>query len=55
LLRVVLGDSKGLEFLWEEQVAKSRGEGGEAVVVACGGGLLPPQFFNLLAGVKAAL
>jgi hypothetical protein len=34
LLRVVLGDSQRLEFLWEEEVAKSRGEGGEAVVVA---------------------
>jgi hypothetical protein len=27
----------------------------KAVVVACGGGLLPPQLFNLLAGVVAAL
>jgi hypothetical protein len=34
LLRVVLGDSQRLEFLWEEEVMKSRGEGGEAVVVA---------------------
>jgi hypothetical protein len=34
LLRVVLGDSKRLEFLWEEEVTKSRGESGEAVVVA---------------------
>jgi hypothetical protein len=34
---------------------KPRREGGEAVVVAYGGGLLPPQFFNLLAGVVAAL
>jgi hypothetical protein len=34
LLRVVLGDSQRLEFLWEEKVAKSRREGGEAVVVA---------------------
>jgi hypothetical protein len=34
LLRVVLGDSQRLEFLWEEEVTKSRGEGGEAVVVA---------------------
>jgi hypothetical protein len=33
LLRVVLGDSQRLEFLWEEEVTKSRGEGGEAVVV----------------------
>jgi hypothetical protein len=34
---------------------KPRREGGEAVVVACGGGLLLPQLFNLLAGVVAAL
>jgi hypothetical protein len=34
LLRVVLGDSQGLEFLWEEEVTKSRRESGEAVVVA---------------------
>jgi hypothetical protein len=34
LLRVVLGDSQRLEFLWEEEVTKSRREGGEAVVVA---------------------
>jgi hypothetical protein len=55
LLRVVLGDSQGFEFFREEQVAKPRREGGEAVVVAYGGGLLPPQFFNLLAGIEAAL
>jgi hypothetical protein len=34
LLRVVLGDSQRLEFLWEEEVAKSRKEGREAVVIA---------------------
>jgi hypothetical protein len=34
LLRVVLSDSQRLEFLWEEEVTKSRGEGGEAVVLA---------------------
>jgi hypothetical protein len=34
---------------------KPRREGGEAVVVACGGGLLSPQLFNLLEGVVAAL
>jgi hypothetical protein len=44
-----------LEFLWEEEVAKSHRAGGEAIVVACGGGLLPPQFFNLLVGVETAL
>jgi hypothetical protein len=55
LLRIVLGDPQRFELFGEEQVAKPRGEGGEAVVVACGGGLLPPQLFDLLAGVVAAL
>jgi hypothetical protein len=55
LLRVVLGDSRRFEFAREEQVAKPRREGGEAVGVAYGGGLLPPQFFNLLAGIEAAV
>jgi hypothetical protein len=55
LLRIVLGDSQRFEFFWEEQVAKLRIKGGEAVVVAYGGGLLPPQFFNLLAGIEATL
>jgi hypothetical protein len=55
LLRVILSDSQGFEFFREEQVAKPRREGGEVVVVAYGGGLLPSQFFNLLAGIKAAL
>jgi hypothetical protein len=34
LLRVVIGDSQRLEFPWEEEVAKSRREGREAVVIA---------------------
>jgi hypothetical protein len=34
---------------------KPRREGGEAVVVTYGGGLLPLQFFNLLAGIEAAV
>jgi hypothetical protein len=55
LLRIILGDPQRLELVEEEQVAKSRREGGEAVVVACGGRLLPPQLLNLLAGVVAAL
>jgi hypothetical protein len=55
LLRIVLGDPQRFEFFGEEQVAKPRREGGEAVVVACGGGLVPPQLFNLLAGIVAAL
>jgi hypothetical protein len=55
LLRVILSDSQRFEFVREEQVAKPRREGGEAVVVAYGGGLLPSQFFNLLADIEAAL
>jgi hypothetical protein len=54
-LRIVLGDSQRFELVREEQVVKPRREGGEAVVVAYGGGLLPLQFFDLLAGVVAAL
>jgi hypothetical protein len=42
LLRVVLGDSQRLEFIWEEEVTKSRREGGEAVVVARRRRLLAP-------------
>jgi hypothetical protein len=33
LLHVVLGDPQRFEFLWEEEIAKSSGEGREAVVV----------------------
>jgi hypothetical protein len=55
LIRVILGDSQRFEFVREEYVAKPRREGGEAVVVAYGGGLLPSQFFSLLAGIEAAL
>jgi hypothetical protein len=54
-LRVVLGDFQRFELVREEQVAKPRREGREAVVAAYGGGLLPPQFFDLLEGVVAAL
>jgi hypothetical protein len=39
LLRVVLGDSQGFEFLRKKQIAKSSREGGEVVVVTCRGGL----------------
>jgi hypothetical protein len=55
LLRVIFGVPQRFKLVREEQVAKLRREGGEAVVVACGGGLVPPQLFNLLAGVVAAL
>jgi hypothetical protein len=54
LLRVILSDPQRLEFLWEEQIAKSSREGGEAVVVACRGGLLASYFFNSAAGIVAA-
>jgi hypothetical protein len=40
LLRVVLGDPQRFEFLREKLIAKPRREGGEAIVVACRGGLL---------------
>jgi hypothetical protein len=55
LLRIVHGDPQRFEVFGEEQVAKPWGEGGEAIVVACGGRLLPPQLFNLLAGIVATL
>jgi hypothetical protein len=51
LLRIVLGDSQRLEFLWEEQIAKSTREGGEAIVLVCRGGFLASNFFNSAAGV----
>jgi hypothetical protein len=54
LLRVVLSDPQRLEFFWEKQIAKSRREGREAVVVACRGGLLASYFFNSAAGIVAA-
>jgi hypothetical protein len=37
LLRVILGDPQRLELVGKEKVAKSRREGGEAVIVACSG------------------
>jgi hypothetical protein len=54
LLHVVLGDPQRFEILWEKEIAKSSGEGGEAVVVACRGGLLALYFFNSAAGIVAA-
>jgi hypothetical protein len=51
LLRVILGDPQRFEFLWEEEIAKSRGEGGEVVVVACRGGLVVSYFFNFVAAI----
>jgi hypothetical protein len=54
LLRIVLGDPQRLEFFREKQIAKSSREGGEAVVLACRGGLLALYFFNSATGVVAA-
>jgi hypothetical protein len=54
LLRVVFGDPQRFQFLWEKEIAKSGGEGGEAVVVACLGGLFASYFFNSAAGIVAA-
>jgi hypothetical protein len=55
LLRVVLGDPQRFEFLREKQVAKSSGEGGEAVAVTYLKGLLAMYFFNSAAGIVAAV
>jgi hypothetical protein len=55
LLRVVLSDPQRLEFFWEKQIAKSSREGGEAVVIACRGGLHALYFFNSAVGIIAAV
>jgi hypothetical protein len=44
-----------LEFFWEKQIAKSRREGGEAVVVAYRGRLLASHFFNSAVCIIAAV
>jgi hypothetical protein len=54
LLRIVLGDPQRLEFLREQQIVKSSGEGGEAVVLTCRGGFLASNFFNSAAGIVAS-
>jgi hypothetical protein len=54
LLRIVLSYPQRVEFLLEKQIAKSSREGGEAVVVACRGGLLASYFFNSATGIVAA-
>jgi hypothetical protein len=54
LLRIILGDPQGFEFLREKRIAKPSREGGEAVVVACRGGLLASYFFDSTAGIVAA-
>jgi hypothetical protein len=54
LLRVVLGDPQSLEFLWEQEIAKSSREGGEAVVLACRGGFPAPNFLDSVTCIVAA-
>jgi hypothetical protein len=54
LLCVILGDSQRLEFLWEQQVAKSSRECGEAVALACRGRFLALNFFDSAADIIAA-
>jgi hypothetical protein len=54
LLRIILGDPQRLEFLWEQQIEKSRWESGEAVVLACRGGFLASNFFTSAVSVIAA-
>jgi hypothetical protein len=55
LLRVVLGDPKRLEFLWEKQVAKSSREGGEAVTVTWFRSLFATNLINFVADIVAAV
>jgi hypothetical protein len=55
LLCIVLGDPQRLEFLWEQQIAESSREGGEAVVLACRGGFLASNFFNSVVGIVATV
>jgi hypothetical protein len=52
LFRVVLGDPLRLEFLWEQQIAKSSTEGGEAVILACG--FVASNFLDSATGIVAA-
>jgi hypothetical protein len=54
LLRIILGDPQGFEFLRDKQISKPSREGGEAVIVTCRGGLFASYFFNFLAGIIAA-
>jgi hypothetical protein len=54
LLRIVLGNPQRLEFPSEQQIAKSNGEGGEAVILTCRGGFLASNFFNFAVGIVAA-
>jgi hypothetical protein len=53
LLCIVLGDLERLEFLREEQIAKSSGIDGEAVAVACFGSLFAMNLLDPVAGIIA--
>jgi hypothetical protein len=53
-LRVILGNPQRLEFIWEQQIAKSSREGREAVILACRGGFLASNFFDSVTGIIAA-
>jgi hypothetical protein len=53
LFRVVLGDPERLEFLREKQVAKSSGEGGEAVAVICFRSFFATNLVDSVAGIIA--
>jgi hypothetical protein len=55
LLRIVLGEPQRLELFWEQQIAKSSREGGEAVVLACRGGFIASNFLDSGAGIVAAV
>jgi hypothetical protein len=52
LLHIVLGDPQRLEFLWEQQIAKSSREGGEAIVLTCG--FVALNFLDSAMGIVAA-
>jgi hypothetical protein len=54
LLRIIFGDPQRLEFLWEQQIAKSSREGEEAVILACRGGFLASNFLDSATSIVAA-
>jgi hypothetical protein len=55
LLRIILGDPQRFEFFWEQQIAKSSREGGEAAFLACRGAFLASNFFDSAAGIIATV
>jgi hypothetical protein len=54
LLSIVLGNPEGFKFLRKEQVAKSRGIGGEVVAIAGFSSLFATDLLDPVAGVIAA-